>query len=60
MYVKIHTLYQLHLHLQDVHTEIFLIRISNIMETFMWSSQRISYFVSNIFIMETTLSIKYS
>lgn len=35
MYIKIHTLYQLHLHLQDVHTEIFLIRISDIMEIFM-------------------------
>lgn len=35
MYIKIHTLYQLHLHLQDVHTEIFLIHISDIMEIFM-------------------------
>lgn len=35
MYIEIHTLYQLHLHLQHVHTEIFLIPISYIMEIFM-------------------------
>lgn len=60
MYIKIHTLYQLHLHLQHVHAEIFLIPISYIMEIFIWNSCRIPYFVINIFIMEKTSSIKYS
>lgn len=60
MYIKIHTLYQLHSHLQDVHTEIFQIPISDVMEIFMWGSYRTSYFVLNSSIMETTLSIKYS